>query len=419
MTLFTVTQVDIIRRHLAENPGQSPTAIAGYFERVADVDEDTALSIATVAMLLRDGRDSEVSQYIDFSSTVRPHDEARTRYANALIGGAAGDAWGYQVEFTPYRSMPSHPVEPPSGDWVVSDDTQMLLATHAALHECRDLSSIDGVAEMLLQHFIAWSHDPDNDRAPGVTCMKSLRAIERGRHWNDGGARASAGCGAVMRLMPAAFAPAEFRRGLSVLQAVVTHHHPKAALSALLLCDAFSAAGDTSLLDQAGNSIRTLRSELPPAWRGDRFLNQVLALLSRDPHDYLSSALGAEPGRRGPTLDDAFAAASHRASSSASTTGWLGDPCADIGEGWDAATATALGLLVADLHFSGRLAPVEAVGWAATSNGDSDSIATLAGALIGAAHAQPDFWKDAGLRPRFEPRYRRELSAAAEAGPAG
>lgn len=419
MAQFTSTQVDIIRRHVAENPDQSPTAIAGYFERVADLDQTTALSIATVAMLLREGRELEVAQYIDYSSTVRPDDEARTRYANALIGGAAGDAWGYQVEFTSYPSMPSHPVAPPEGDWIISDDTQMLLATHAALHECPDLSDIDTAADTILRHFIVWSHDPDNNRAPGVTCMNSLRAIERGRHWNDGGARNSAGCGAVMRLTPAAFAPKEYRRGISVLQAVVTHHHPKAALSALLLCDAFSAAGDTSLLDQAGDSIRILRSEMPTAWRDDRFLNEVLSHLTSDPHAYLSSALGNEPGRRGPTLADAFEAARQKAADSASTTGWLGDPCAGIGEGWDAATATALGLLIADLNYSERLSPVDAIGWAATSNGDSDSIATLAGALIGAAHAQSDFWQGAGLCPRFESRYSRELTHAAEAGPAG
>ena len=61
---------------------------------------------------------------------------------------------------------------------------------------------------------------------------------------------------------------------------------------------------------------------------------------------------------RGPTLDDVFAAASHKASSSASTTGWLGDPCAGIGEGWDAATATALGLLAAVGESRGRYCPV-------------------------------------------------------------
>lgn len=247
--------------------------------------------------------------------------------------------------------------------------------------------------------------------------MNSLRAIEHGRHWNDGGAQKSAGCGAVMRLAPAAFAPPELRRGLAVLQAVVTHHHPKAALSSLLLCDVFSAAGDTALLDQANNSIRTLRSELPSNWRDDRFLNQVLSLLTRDPHAYLSSALGDEPGRRGPTLADAFAAASHKFSVSVASTGWLGDPCARVGEGWDAATATALGLLVADLNYAGRLDAVEAIGWAATSNGDSDSIATLAGALIGAAHDDPDFWQNSGLRIHLEPRYRHELSAAGDQGP--
>ncbi|WP_460881189.1 ADP-ribosylglycohydrolase family protein [Pontibacter rugosus] len=56
------------------------------------------------------------------------------RYANALTGLAAGDAWGYQVEFTSYAQMPAYPVAPPDSRWwLISDDTQMTLALHWAL----------------------------------------------------------------------------------------------------------------------------------------------------------------------------------------------------------------------------------------------------------------------------------------------
>lgn len=419
MTKFTQTQVNILRQHIVENPNQSPRGVAGYFERVSDLDEDTAFSIATVVKHLKNRDESAVALYL----TPDVSEPRFSRYANTLVGGAAGDAWGYQVEFTSYDRLPAYPVTAPAEDWVISDDTQMLLATHTALHDAGDLSDIPRVADQLIQDYIAWTHDSDNTRAPGTTCLASLRAIENGHHWNNGGSRRSAGCGSVMRLAPAAFAPIEFRRGLAVLQGVVTHHHPKSVVSSLLLCDAFSQAINNEscdgFLNRANSTLTTLSAALPEDWANDSYLSGILDLLTDDPHAYLTSALGPEPGRSGPTLEQVFSAASTRLSAESTTTGFPGDPCHGIGEGWDAATATALGLFTADIYSSGRLGAVDAVAWAATSNGDSDSIATLGGALIGAMSDHPRFWDDAGLVPQFEPRYERELSEAAETGPAG
>lgn len=53
--------------------------------------------------------------------------------------------------------------------------------------------------DVITAHFLAWKRDPDNNHAPGTTCMTSLRQIESGIRWNDGGAERSAGCGSVMR----------------------------------------------------------------------------------------------------------------------------------------------------------------------------------------------------------------------------
>ncbi|MFL0579620.1 ADP-ribosylglycohydrolase family protein [Dietzia sp. 179-F 9C3 NHS] len=350
----------------------------------------------------------------------RPRTAAlRSRYTNALIGGAAGDAWGYQVEFTPYARMPSYPVARPRGQWVISDDTQMLLATHYALTDVDDFEDIDAVADALIDRYLDWMVDPDNTRAPGTTCMSALATIDAGAPWNQGGARRSAGCGAVMRLAPAAFAPPAYRRGLSVLQAAITHKHPMAVLSALLLCDAFTDAttSSTELLAAAQARLHALQGGMPAEWAHDAYLRRVLALLTDDPAGYLAAGAAREPGRTSPSLVEVFAAARHRLETETAAAGWPGDPCAGIGEGWDAGTATALGLLAADLAARGRLSACGAIAWAATSNGDSDSIATLAGALIGAANPAPGFWRWAGLGARFEDRYDLELARAATDGP--
>lgn len=132
------------------------------------------------------------------------------RYANALTGLASGDAWGYQVEFDSYASMRVRPVPRPAGEWVISDDTQMTLAVADALDACSDHSDIDAVTAALTRSFIDWRRDPDNNRAPGNACMASARNLARGARWHDeDGALDSAGCGAVMRLTPTAFASRE------------------------------------------------------------------------------------------------------------------------------------------------------------------------------------------------------------------
>jgi hypothetical protein len=63
-----------------------------------------------------------------------------------------------------------------------------------------------------------------------------------------------------------------------------------------------------------------------------------------------------------------------------------GDPCLLTGAGWVAEEAMAIGLLCA-VRNAGD--PVGGLARAATTSGDSDSIACLAGAFLGAAYGMP------------------------------
>lgn len=104
--------------------------------------------------------------------------------------------------------MPAYPVPAPAGEWIISDDTQMTLALHDALVDVEDFADIEAVTDAIVRHFVLWQVDPDNTRAPGRACMGSLHRLRSGARWYDkDGARESAGCGAVMRLVPAAFVP--------------------------------------------------------------------------------------------------------------------------------------------------------------------------------------------------------------------
>ena len=343
------------------------------------------------------------------------------RYANALTGLAAGDAWGYQVEFTSYAQMPAYPVAPPARRWVISDDTQMTLALHWALAEVPDFDDIEAVTDAITRQFLLWQVDPDNTRAPGRTCMTSLHNLRAGARWYDtNGAVESAGCGAVMRLVPTAFAPDPYWLGLTALQSVITHKHPRAVVPALLLADATRHAPEYcgSFLEHALTVAAQIHNGTS-AWTTDPYLRDVLAPITGDVTSYLVD--GVADG----TADILTAAAGRLEQLRPLPPTEFGDPCAGIGEGWESASAVALALLVADLATTSDIAGtaaltgLEALAWASTSNGDSDSIACIAGGLIGSAHSEKNYWAAAGLTPTFEPRYAEELATAARRLPAG
>nr|WP_271213889.1 ADP-ribosylglycohydrolase family protein [Rhodococcus wratislaviensis] len=346
--------------------------------------------------------------------------DTQIRYANALTGLAAGDAWGYQVEFTSYAQMPAYPVAPPAGRWVISDDTQMTLALHWALAELTDFADIETVTDAITRQFLLWQVDPDNTRAPGRTCMASLRNLRAGARWYDtDGAVESAGCGAVMRLVPTAFAPDPYWLGLTALQAVITHKHPRAVVPALLLADATRHAPEYRgrFLEHALTTAAQIYNGTS-TWSTDPYLREVLAPITGDVSSYLVQ--GLDDG----TADILTAAAARLEQLRPLPPAEFGDPCAGIGEGWESASAVALALLVADLATSddddaAALTGLEALAWASTSNGDSDSIACIAGGIIGSAHPENGYWAAAGLAAEFEPRYAEEIATAACRLPAG
>lgn len=328
------------------------------------------------------------------------------RYANAFVGLAAGDAWGYQVEFISYSRMPAYPVAPPAGEWEISDDTQMTLALHDALEALESFEDVEAVTAAILGHFQTWKADPDNNRAPGNTCMGSLSNLRtHARWWEPGGAFTSAGCGAVMRLVPTAFAPDRYWLGLTALQAVITHNHPRAVIPSLLLAEAIRYAPERhgTFLERALETAAAIRNGTS-AWITDPYLLRVLAPVTSNLQQYLIDGLddGTEEILRN-------ALERKQELEPIDPASW-GDPCTDIGEGWESASAIALALLAADMGTT-RIDGPAALGWAATSNGDSDSIASIAGAIIGAAHTEPNYWASVDLSPQFEPRYAREIGA--------
>lgn len=310
------------------------------------------------------------------------------RIAGSVYGLALGDAWGKQTEFWGYEDIMNTFSEgvPLPNPALITDDTQMSLYAVRALAEWHsDEMPLYPLGEKDLQtlgtlfgkHFIEWMHDPDNNRAPGMTCMGSLTALEKAGidQFPSTTARHSKGCGANMR---APWIGLDFRipdsdvSEVAMLQAFVTHGHPTAMVSAAV----------------------TAR------------LTRVIAQGKVLPGEYTSAALdiaethGSVGQEVIDTLDNALATLQ------AGHDKWTNDPCWYIGQGWVADEALAVAVYVADLMADE--APEETLRRGAATNGDSDSIACLAGAFLGASGVE---W-NADFIERLEPRYQTELVTA-------
>lgn len=323
--------------------------------------------------------------------------------AGALFGLAIGDAMGFPTEFNdlagitatfgPWRGMPL-PVS--AGVAYVTDDTQMTLALGEGLIEALAEGPLtrDRMIPPVRRRFVEWSVSPENNRAPGTTCLRACEALARGEDWRQASVIGSKGCGANMRVAPLGLIPGldpEQRAGAAQLQSALTHGHPTALAASDLTAHAVRL-----LAEGTGPSV------LLPALRAyahdnrDTYHSGWLADLAAHAHD-------GDPRsfiRRG--WDDCLAALD-RLDSALAAPDPEADPCLATGAGWIAeeALATALHcflLLPED--------PPAVVRRAACSSGDSDSIAALAGAFAGAHHgasAWPEAWTDTiEYRPRLQ-----------------
>lgn len=322
------------------------------------------------------------------------------QYKNALVGLAAGDAWGYQVEFTSYKKMPK-PVPQPKGVWRVSDDTQMTLALQNAIANFSSVMPISITSEQILDEFIAWADSPENNRAPGATCMGSINNQIRGARWYEPeGAMNSAGCGAVMRLLPTIALSEDDWRGATALQALITHKHPMAVAASLALGEVAReiARGKhkVMLVRRGCDFVDQMNSGTYPI---DPYLNKVLRLVWGYPREELAKGAKDLLSYFRTGENKFFAAGLH-----------TDDICKGIkGEGWDAGSATVLSLLAADGYLRNQMTAKEAMEWAVTSNGDSDSIGAITGMLIGLSSNDPAFWPVHGINPQFEDIYHRTI----------
>lgn len=288
------------------------------------------------------------------------------QFIGAILGLAIGDAIGYPCEFRGRAQIletfgpkgvrgpvaiqdPRWPKPPyimgdeqPPGTY--TDDTQMSIAVARGLVET---SSADLDASMVAigQHFVEWSKSPDNNRSPGSTCMSGCENLSKGMHWSESGIANSKGCGSAMRVAPIGLLHSLNREELlryARASSLLTHGHSAAlegaAACALMVSQALSGDGPEQMYEAVRRTCQGRSDDFDKCWA------KLPAQLHNKPEIALSEA--------------------------------------GLGESWIAEEAAASALYC---YWQSPDDFAEVILRAANTDGDSDSIACIAGGIAGAA----------------------------------
>ena len=297
------------------------------------------------------------------------------KFVGTIIGLACGDALGRPTEFQGVQSIfqeygPRGITEMPTPA-LYTDDTQMTVALAEGLLDAKCARNWSTVAESIASRFVSWSHSPENNRAPGSTCMGGCRNLAAGDPWRVSGIHGSRGCGAVMRVAPVGLVYRDRANLQSVAQDSATMTHDSAvgresahlgALAVRLLLDGCKSYCLLECLEGAVQITDPELKKLLPRI-GPAVMETVLG--SYRPYEIMV------PIDRHPVA---------------------------LGVSWHADEAIASALYCFLLAAARGEGYVETVRYGANTDGDSDSIACIAGSLAGAywgmggAHGVPYAW---------------------------
>jgi len=258
----------------------------------------------------------------------------RSRVRLVLLAGAAGDCIGRPHEG---RAHPGEPLVAESA-WRVSDDTALTLATCRAIVEAGRVDPAS-IAAVFAREFRTGTYG-----GLGASTLKAMRDLAQGAHWATAGRTGefAAGNGAAMRIAPLAFVmagvtPEERRLIRDVCR--ITHKNDEACVAALAVVRAMHVIADGA---RGPSLLGEIAGELP-----DTRVRDALRILSDLP----------DP------------APVERAAEAAGTSG-------------HAAESVPLAL-----YLAARFGPSceEAILAAVRCGGDTDTIASIAGQVCGAA----------------------------------
>lgn len=276
-----------------------------------------------------------------------------------LFGLALGDALGWPTEFkklpeikTLFGAAGIQALPDPA---IYTDDTQMTVALTEGLLDAGLTADLDTQMNAVGRRFIEWLHSPENNRAPGGTCIKGVQRFEQGIPWLLAGIATSKGCGSAMRVATIGYLyqhEPERLRQIAEASGLITHGHPAAVAASI----------------GAAYLVKLALDGVPPAEYIPRLMK-------------FTDGISDE-------FDDAIRRVGH--------VGAWGDEEAaldHIGQGWTGEEAVALALYCVLRYPDDYVACVRR---GANTNGDSDSIACIAGGIMGARlglEAIPADWR--------------------------
>ena len=178
--------------------------------------------------------------------------EKKEKIRGSLLGGAVGDALGYQIEFQ--RNIRDKQVTGfLSGRGLISDDTQMTLFTANGLLYAHTRNNMIHRIDSIYEAYLDWLDTQNNKdmhkgkcwikyipelrvcRAPGNTCLSALESRKKGTL--DEPINNSKGCGGIMRVAPIGLYYRDSLEAgrLAAEASAITHGHPLGIIPAYFL----------------------------------------------------------------------------------------------------------------------------------------------------------------------------------------
>ena len=296
-------------------------------------------------------------------------DERYNRISGSLIGGAIGDALGYQIEFK--RNIKDREITKYRDDnGIISDDTQMTLFTANALLWRETRGSLRGIAmplaRAIYEAYLDWLDTQNNTnnhnsiswikeipelnikRAPGNTCLSSLLSGKMGTIEEP--INNSKGCGTIMRIAPIGLYVNNSKlAGIVASEAsAITHGHQLGIMPSFVLASMLN-----HILNQGVSIFDALMKSIEELKEYDKFDKENL--------DYFINLTNKAIDLSKDNINDIEA-------------------IKELGEGWVAEEAFAIALYSC-LKYENSFE--NAVICAVNHDGDSDSTGAIAGNLIG------------------------------------
>lgn len=296
--------------------------------------------------------------------------EIKNRIRGSLLGGAIGDALGYQIEFK--RNIKEKEITRFKDKGIISDDTQMTLFTANALIWRETRGSMRGIAMSPVDaiylgykdwldtqnntkgdNSISWIKDiPELNipRAPGNTCISALSSGIKGTIEDP--INNSKGCGTVMRVAPIGlYINNEIEAGkIAAESSALTHGHPLGIIPSYVFASMLNLIvyKELDILTALNQSI-------------DNLLNNY-NIFNKNDINYFRELIDKVIKLSDSDLSDQ-------------------DAIDELGEGWVAEEALAIAIYSCLKH---KDSFEDTIVCAINHDGDSDSTGSIAGNIIGA-----------------------------------